>query len=215
MYSDGLGEYQALGDGPSRSRSSAPSASSRATISPSARAMPDGPRPRPRRRSRVPSADASRFSRTALAMTRRSPSSSSTADDVLHPLAGRTVRSATALPIATEGARLEGDGLALSTIKTSENGEWLVLRCVNLTEREIAGAWTLGAPVHEARLSRLDESVRELVRIKTIVCPSLPLRARSSRSLSIKSARACLQLVAGEPVAQGVAEQRAREHRER
>ncbi|MEP7065423.1 MAG: glycosyl hydrolase-related protein [Gemmatimonadota bacterium] len=86
-----------------------------------------------------------------------------TADDVLHPLAGRTVRSATALPPTTTGVSLEGDGLALSTIKTSESGEWLVLRCVNLTEGEVRGSWTIGTPVLEARESRLDETPRQSV----------------------------------------------------
>lgn len=99
-----------------------------------------------------------------------------TADDVLHPLAGRTVRSATVLPKATSGATLEGDGLAFSTIKTSEDGAWLVLRCVNLLDRDVAGAWTLGAPISEARASRLDESPGELVGIQdnriTFVAPA-------------------------------------------
>jgi alpha-mannosidase len=89
-----------------------------------------------------------------------------TADDVLHPLAGRTVRSATELREETSGVALEGDGLALSTIKTSEDGGWLVLRCVNLTEREVAGAWVLGAPAREAWASRLDETPGELVGIQ-------------------------------------------------
>jgi len=89
-----------------------------------------------------------------------------TADDVLHPLAGRTVRSAGPLHAETRGVTLEGEGLALSTIKTSEDGAWLVLRCVNLTQREISGAWTLGAPVHEARISRLDEQPGELLGIQ-------------------------------------------------
>ena len=89
-----------------------------------------------------------------------------TADDVLHPLAGRTVRSAGPLHAETRGVTLEGEGLALSTIKTSEDGAWLVLRCVNLTQREISGAWTLGAPVHEARTSRLDEQPGELLGIQ-------------------------------------------------
>ena len=87
-------------------------------------------------------------------------------DDVLHPLAGRTVRSATALPVSTIGASLEGDGLALSAITTSEDGGWLVLRCVNLTERDVAGAWTLGAPIGEARASRLDETPGDIVFIQ-------------------------------------------------
>ena len=43
---------------------------------------------------------------------------------------------------------------------------WLVLRCVNLTERKIAGAWLLGTPVREARASRLDEMAGELVGIQ-------------------------------------------------
>ncbi|MDQ2767895.1 MAG: hypothetical protein M3Y30_12145 [Gemmatimonadota bacterium] len=89
-----------------------------------------------------------------------------TAEDFLHPLAGRTVRAVTELREETAGVTLEGDGLALSTIKTSEDGEWLVLRCVNLTEREIAGAWVLGAPAREARTSRLDERAGELVGIQ-------------------------------------------------
>jgi len=89
-----------------------------------------------------------------------------TADDVLHPLAGRTVRSATELHEETSGVALEGEGLALSTIKTSEDGEWLVLRCLNLSERDVAGAWVLGAPAREARGSRLDETLGELVGIQ-------------------------------------------------
>jgi hypothetical protein len=61
---------------------------------------------------------------------------------------------------------LEGEGLALSAIKTSEDGAWLVLRCVNLTERTVAGAWTLGTPVREARASRLDETPGESVELR-------------------------------------------------
>jgi mannosylglycerate hydrolase len=89
-----------------------------------------------------------------------------TADDVLHPLAGRTVLSASELPVSTSGVTLEGEGLALSTIKSSENGEWLVLRCVNLTDKAIMGAWRLGAPITDARESRLDETPGELLRIQ-------------------------------------------------
>jgi mannosylglycerate hydrolase len=81
-----------------------------------------------------------------------------TADDVLHPLTGVTLRAALRLPDATEGVSLDGEGLALSAIKTSEDGSWLVLRCVNLTDRAIIGEWVLGAPVREARASRLDET---------------------------------------------------------
>jgi len=78
-------------------------------------------------------------------------------------LAGRTVRSATPITESTTGASLDGEGLGLSAIKSSEDGAWLVLRCVNLTERSATGRWTLGAPITEARASRLDETPGEIV----------------------------------------------------
>lgn len=81
-----------------------------------------------------------------------------TADDVLLPLTGFTVRAAIA-PLATSaGVELEGEGLALGAIKDAEHGDWLVLRCVNVTSVPVRGAWRLGFPVAEARLARLDET---------------------------------------------------------
>jgi alpha-mannosidase len=81
-----------------------------------------------------------------------------TADDVLLPLTGRSLRSALDLPDPVEGVALEGVGLACSTIKESENHDWLVLRCVNVTEEQQDGAWSVGGAVSEARLGRLDET---------------------------------------------------------
>lgn len=83
-----------------------------------------------------------------------------TADDVLLPLTGATLRSALALPSPVHGVELTGEGLAVSTIKESdaEDGQWLVLRCVNLVDRDCEGTWTLGADVADARLARLDET---------------------------------------------------------
>ncbi|HEU4565654.1 MAG TPA: glycoside hydrolase family 38 C-terminal domain-containing protein [Gemmatimonadaceae bacterium] len=81
------------------------------------------------------------------------------ADDVLLPLAGDTLRSALALPAPTAGVELEGDGLAFSACKESEDGAWTVLRCVNLLERPVDGRWRLGAPATEAALARLDETI--------------------------------------------------------
>lgn len=106
-----------------------------------------------------------------------------TADDVLHPLAGRTVRSATELSLVTHGVSLEGNGLALSAIKTSEDGAWLVLRCVNFTERTLTGTWTLGIPASEARASRLDET------------PSDALEVRDSRVSFVAAPRAIVTLL--------------------
>ena len=81
-----------------------------------------------------------------------------TADDVLLPLRGTTLRSACAELRRAGGVELSGEGLALSACKESEDGEWTVLRCVNVTDRAADGAWALAAPIHEARLARLDET---------------------------------------------------------
>ena len=82
-----------------------------------------------------------------------------TADDVLLPLAGGTLRSALAIPVPTRGIELVGMGLAFSTAKESDDGTSIALRAVNLLERPVEGAWQLGFDVHEASLARLDETV--------------------------------------------------------
>jgi hypothetical protein len=79
------------------------------------------------------------------------------ADDVLLPLAGHTWRTAVAPPAFVEGVQLAGRGLAFSAMKESENGEWTVLRCVNLLDEPVSGAWRLPS-VREAFLARLDET---------------------------------------------------------
>ncbi len=81
-----------------------------------------------------------------------------TADDVLLPLTGASLRSALATPAPQSGVVLEGMGLACSTIKQSEDGTALVLRCVNLTDEPQIGAWTVGDAVSNAQLARLDET---------------------------------------------------------
>jgi alpha-mannosidase len=80
------------------------------------------------------------------------------ADDFLIPIAGVTLRSALRTPEDVIGPELVGRGLAFSTIKESEDGQWLVLRCVNLTSEPVAGAWRLPFTLVEARHSRLDET---------------------------------------------------------
>lgn len=81
-----------------------------------------------------------------------------TADDVLLPITGSSLRSALAVPGDFGGFSLEGTGLSCSTIKQSEDGANLVLRCVNVTDKAQDGAWTLGGAVSDARLARLDET---------------------------------------------------------
>ena len=81
-----------------------------------------------------------------------------TADDVLLPLTGATLRSALQAPAPRRGFELSGEGLAFAAAKESDNGEWIVLRCVNLTDDQQDGTWRFGRDVTEARLARLDES---------------------------------------------------------
>jgi mannosylglycerate hydrolase len=83
------------------------------------------------------------------------------ADDVLLPLTGATLRSALTNPGSIHGIALEGEGLAFSSAKESEDGQWLVLRCVNLLDEPRAGSWRLGAPIAESQLARLDETIVE------------------------------------------------------
>lgn len=166
IYSDGLGEYEALADG------TVALTLLRAVGELSRNDLPERPGhagwPASTPEAQQPGHFSGRFA-LLLHGARNDATIAEierTADNVLHPLAGRTVRSATVLPESTSGVTLEGDGLALSTIKTSEDGARLVLRCFNLLERDVVGAWTLGTPVGEARASRLDESPGELVGIQ-------------------------------------------------
>ncbi|HUF29641.1 MAG TPA: glycoside hydrolase family 38 C-terminal domain-containing protein, partial [Gemmatimonadaceae bacterium] len=81
-----------------------------------------------------------------------------TADDVLFPLIAETFRALMAPPGTTDGIVLDGAGLAFGACKRSEDGDWMVLRCVNLLGSEVHGSWRLRLSVREARLARLDES---------------------------------------------------------
>jgi 2-O-(6-phospho-alpha-D-mannosyl)-D-glycerate hydrolase len=80
------------------------------------------------------------------------------ADDVLVPLTGVTIRALTTVVPDVPGVELQGTGLAFSAVKESEDGAWLVLRCVNLLNRPVPGRWVVAGGVREARASRLDET---------------------------------------------------------
>lgn len=80
------------------------------------------------------------------------------ADDALFPLTGETIRALLASPAPTVGVELSGTGLAFGACKRSEDGEWMVLRCVNLLERAVEGSWGVDKQKREARLARLDET---------------------------------------------------------
>ena len=79
------------------------------------------------------------------------------AEDVLVPMTGTTWRTAISPPAAVAGPELTGDGLAVSTVKDSEDGEWLVLRCVNVLDQPVDGSWHMTG-LREAMRARLDET---------------------------------------------------------
>jgi len=80
------------------------------------------------------------------------------ADDVLLPLAGETLRSNLLAPLTAGGLELAGDGLAFSAACPAREDGWVVLRCVNRRDVDVAGAWRTGRAVAEASLARLDET---------------------------------------------------------
>ena len=79
-------------------------------------------------------------------------------DDVLLPLAGDTQRDLVTLPPPITGVALEGDGLAFSSLKESEDGAHVVARCVNVTGKQVRGAWVLPHVVATVQEARLDET---------------------------------------------------------
>ena len=80
------------------------------------------------------------------------------ADDVLCAPIGATKRSALALPAPVRGVELVGPGLAFLALKESEDGQWLVLRCVNVSDVPVDGQWIVPFDVHEVQRARLDET---------------------------------------------------------
>ena len=78
------------------------------------------------------------------------------ADDVLLPITGATRRSTLAVAAPIAGPALTGIGLACSAITSTDDGAWMVLRSVNLTEGAVEGRWDLPFTPREARVARLD-----------------------------------------------------------
>jgi hypothetical protein len=89
-------------------------------------------------------------------------------DRFLHPLRGFTLRASTTETRLAGGIELSGAALSSSAIKESESGRAIVLRCVNLSEREQAGTWTLPSPVESAHRARLDETPLEGIEAREV-----------------------------------------------
>ena len=158
LFSDGLAEYEVLGDG------SVAVTLIRAVGELSRNDLPERPGhagwPAP-----TPLAQCLGPFEGSFALMLHGPRTPATvhaietaADDVLVPVQGTTLRSALAMPAPTRGVELIGDGLAFAALKESEDGTSLVLRCVNLTDAPVEGRWRFGIPRRAAHLARLDET---------------------------------------------------------
>jgi alpha-mannosidase len=80
------------------------------------------------------------------------------ADDVLLPIVGETLRSNLDDPHEAGGLELEGDGLAFSAAAPAQREGWVALRCVNRRSEPVGGLWRLRRPTSEAVRARLDET---------------------------------------------------------
>jgi alpha-mannosidase len=83
------------------------------------------------------------------------------AEEFHAPLAGLMMRHAVEPPTTVTGPTLVGEGLAFKALKPAENGEAVVLRCVNLTERRTRGMWRWPVRARRAVRARLDETPLE------------------------------------------------------
>ncbi len=79
------------------------------------------------------------------------------AEDFLHPLQGKTVRSWLPHAIEPHGVELTGAGLAFSALLPATRAGHVVLRCRNLSRIPTSGSWGSPRPFADAWLARLDE----------------------------------------------------------
>lgn len=79
------------------------------------------------------------------------------------PLAGRMCRHYANGASSVAGPALEGDGLVFKALKPAQTGEGIVVRCANVSDQVVAGAWVWPGRLEGAALAHLDESpVRDL-----------------------------------------------------
>ena len=78
-------------------------------------------------------------------------------EEVFLPPRAVWLRQATTLRIPDITLQLEGAGLVLSSVKPSEEGDAMVLRCYNARGEPVDGRWRLGRAAARAVLVRADE----------------------------------------------------------
>jgi alpha-mannosidase len=136
-------------------------------------------------------------------------------DRFLRPLRGITLRSTDVAAGSAGGIELFGIALSASAIKESEDGRHIVLRCINLSDREQRGTWRLAAHVTAAHLARLDETPLDRLEVQFSDGSSaisftagpravVTILAEPERSGSL--AKADRRRISSETIAQSVAE---------
>ena len=108
------------------------------------------------------------------------------ADDVLLPLRGTTLRSAIHPIEPVAGLSLLGDGLRFLACKPSEDGEWTVLRCVNVTSIPVNGSWHCGWPIREAHRARLDEQIGDALPVREGSQVAVRVEARAIATILVR-----------------------------
>lgn len=84
-------------------------------------------------------------------------------EDVLTPLQGSVRHSTANSSSSTPQAELRGVGLTFSSLISSEDGAWVLARCVNVTDEEILGTWRFDRAVREAHAARLDGTLLDAI----------------------------------------------------
>ena len=79
-------------------------------------------------------------------------------EDVFLPPRAVWLRQAIGLTVPELDIWLHGEGLVFSACKPATDGNGIVLRCFNDTERRTAGRWHFSQPIREAERMRVDES---------------------------------------------------------
>jgi 2-O-(6-phospho-alpha-D-mannosyl)-D-glycerate hydrolase len=77
------------------------------------------------------------------------------------PLAGQMLRANLHPHPHAEGPTLEGAGLVLKSVKQADDGDGIILRCVNVTNHPVRGAWVWPGPLRDAVRVALGESPDE------------------------------------------------------